>query len=147
DIFGETPDNELTISPRWMVLEPTGNYANPIRCVMTIENVDEYPVAFCVRTKERHMPRFNFGYGILKEKETISIDVIIPPACDWIKSEEDVIAKHHKIVFENLRLPSDTPIPKDVAEKANMGRQIFRTTQNYCPFIRLYTKTHLILLP
>ncbi|GMR36484.1 hypothetical protein PMAYCL1PPCAC_06679, partial [Pristionchus mayeri] len=147
EIVGETPENELKISPRWMVFEPTGNYTQPIRSTISVENLDEYPVAFCVRTKERHMPRFNLGYGILKEFESISFDVMIPPSNEWIKSEETIIGNHHKIVFENLRLPPGTSIPEDQKDRSLMGRQVFRTTQSCSSFIRLYTKSHLVLLP
>ncbi|GMT00859.1 hypothetical protein PENTCL1PPCAC_23033, partial [Pristionchus entomophagus] len=124
EIVGETPDNELAIAPRWMVLEPTNNYSNPLRTTVSIDNQDEYPVAFCVRTKERHMPRLNYGYGILKGYESVTLDVIIPPSSDWIKAEENIIGKHHKIVFENLRLPPGITIPDDAQERANMGRQV-----------------------
>ncbi|KAF8362908.1 dct-9, partial [Pristionchus pacificus] len=147
EIIGETPENELKISPKWMVFEPVEKYSKPLRTTISIENQDEYPIAFCVRTKVRHIPRFNVGYGILKENESISLDVIVPPSSEWNKSEDDIIAKHHKMVFENLRLPTGTSIPEDPKDRTNMGRQIFRATQNQCPFIRLYTKSNLVLLP
>ncbi|GMT14881.1 hypothetical protein PFISCL1PPCAC_6178, partial [Pristionchus fissidentatus] len=147
EIVGETPENELKISPRWLVFEPLDNYTKPLRTTVSIENLDEYPVAFCVRTKERQMPRLNFGYGILKENESISLDVIVPPSNEWLKNEDSTIARHHRLVFENVRIPSGTNIPEEPKDRANLGRQLFRSTQSFSPFIRLYTKTNLVLLP
>lgn len=42
------------------------------------------------------MPRFNVAFGILKEFESFELEVIIPPSSEWIKSEDNIIARHHK---------------------------------------------------
>ncbi|GMS84271.1 hypothetical protein PENTCL1PPCAC_6446, partial [Pristionchus entomophagus] len=62
EIVGETPPPPVNTFTIRMAFEPIDNYSKPIR---SIENHYD-PVAYCVRTKERHMPQLNFRYDILK---------------------------------------------------------------------------------
>lgn len=81
-----------------------------------IRNNDPVPIVYRIRTRERSFPRFSTCHGFLEPNEEDEVYVLLPASDYWPRDPIEYAGRRHKVLIENLTVPTDTAKPKDKNE-------------------------------
>uniref|UniRef100_A0A7E4VCA0 Major sperm protein n=1 Tax=Panagrellus redivivus TaxID=6233 RepID=A0A7E4VCA0_PANRE len=143
---GRAPENELKVTPRWLVYDGSDGYRRPQLNTVKLTNLDKEPVYFRLRGRDRAVMLCSIAYGVIPANGSVDITVIVPPADQWHRDPNDFAGRRIRIVAENLLLPlSMKDIPESQTRINTLGRKLFHTTATQAPLTRVYTKFNLLL--
>ncbi|KAK6739359.1 hypothetical protein RB195_021031 [Necator americanus] len=142
-VVGETPDDEILCTPRWLIFNSPNAYKKPCYGDFTITNRDPFTVAWCIKTKEKLM-RLSQAHGILKPGEHADLTLYLISSDDWPRDFIEYTGRRLKLVVENLKIP-DNIRPRSKLESSRMSKDIFHYSASQSPLLRMYTKISVIL--
>ncbi|KAL3993702.1 MSP (Major sperm protein) domain family protein [Acanthocheilonema viteae] len=140
--IGDTPDFEVQLIPSWIIFTAVDNYRVSQYARFKIRNNDPVPIVYRIRTRERSFPRFSTCHGFLEPNEEDEVCVLIPTSDYWPRDPSEYAGRRHKVMIENLTVPTDAGKPKDKNEASAISTMIFKATP---PLTRMYTKLSLLL--
>ncbi|KAK0407147.1 hypothetical protein QR680_019032 [Steinernema hermaphroditum] len=143
-LYGNTPDSELVVSPRWIVFSSADGYRTPQMCDFTITNAERLPVVFRLRTKNHWMPGLSRVHGFLGPGESTTVTVFLSTGIKWSRDPSEVAGRRHRVLCESLTVEHLRPPTREEAIPLWV-RDVFRHTATDRPFTRVYTKLNLFL--
>ncbi|VDK49226.1 unnamed protein product [Anisakis simplex] len=135
----------LTMSlPRWIVFSSEDSYSRPQYAIVTIKNVESFPVVYRIRTKDRSFPRFSRCHGYLSKGASEEITIMIPSSEHWPRDPIEFAGK--LLIIRRLQMTPNREIfialLLTCARVFIINAQIFRT-----PFTYLHAAAAAEILP